>query len=398
MWGYAGGYDQVVAAFDKSHPSICVTLEDNGAQNVEYVKLQSAIKAGAGVPDVAEIEYIAVPSFEITHSLLNLVPYGVNSYKKDFVSFAWQEVSNGSAVYAMPGDIGTMGTLYNATVLSKYHITPPTTWAQFATDAAALHKADPTAYLANFDPADGQATLALMQEFGAFPFAYTPGDSSVKIDFTGPSEMAFAKYWQGLLSAGVVNHVADFSPLFFNNMDTGVNPYWPAPAWAVEGLGPLMKKSFGQWRAAPLPQLKVGGNLNGTEGGSTFAVLASTKHPKQAAEFAEWFGGSKASWSVLANPKVNTAVPGYTPVLDSSAFLNRPVPNDGTQKSLSIYHKLSADVVAPQWPPFMTEVLTEMSSELAGTVNGTSTVPAEFRTLQAALVKYAESQGFNVTQ
>ena len=398
MWGWAGGYNTVVDAFNKSHPDICVQFEDNGANNTEYTKLQSAVKAGVGVPDVAEIEYIVVPSFEITHSFLNLVPYGVNAYKKRFVPFAWQEVSAGPAVYAMPADIGTMGALYNKTVLAKYNISLPTTWSQFASDATTFHKDDPGAYLSNFDPADGEDLLALMQEWGAFPFQYTPDSTKVGIDFTGPAEMAFAKFWQGLVSSGAVSHTADMDTQAFSAMDESQDAYWPAPAWAVQGLGPLMKKTFGDWSAAALPQVSAGDHFGGTWGGSTIAVLASTKHPQQAAEFAEWFGGSAASWAVLANPTVNTAVPGYLPVLDSKAFLNRAVPNDGTQKSLAVYAGLDADVAAPQWPPFMTEVLTEISTAFAGVVNGTETVPAAFTVTQKALVNYAQSQGFTVAQ
>jgi multiple sugar transport system substrate-binding protein len=398
MWGWAGGYDQVVAAFNKSHPDICVEFEDNGAGNTEYTKLQSAIKAGVGVPDVAEIEYIVVPSFEITHSLLNLVPYGADAYKSSFVPFAWQEVSEGPAVYAFPADIGTMGALYDKTLLAKYNITLPTTWAQFATDAATFHKDDPGAYLANMNPSNGEFLMAMMQEWGAFPFQYTSGSTKVTIDFTGPAQMAFAKFWQGLISTGAASHTADMDTQFWNGMDSSQDAYWPAPAWAVQGLGPLMKKTFGDWSAAPLPQVTAGGHLDGTWGGSTIGVLAATKHPKQAAEFAEWFGGNKASWAFLANPAVNTAVPGYLPVLDSKAFLDRAVPNDGSQKSLDVYYKLTPNVVAPQWPPFMTEVLTEISTALAGVVNGTETIPAGFSATQSALVSYAKAQGFTVSQ
>jgi hypothetical protein len=34
-------------------------------------------------------------------------------------------VSQGSAVYAMPGDAGPMAYNYNSVLLAKYHITPP---------------------------------------------------------------------------------------------------------------------------------------------------------------------------------------------------------------------------------------------------------------------------------
>ncbi len=80
-----------------------------------------------------------------------------------------------SAVYAMPSDSGPMGFYYNSKQLAKYHITPPTTWAQFAADAAKLHKANSSAYLTNFAGNDLQWVLSLMAQDGAFPFSYAGG-------------------------------------------------------------------------------------------------------------------------------------------------------------------------------------------------------------------------------
>jgi multiple sugar transport system substrate-binding protein len=37
-----------------------------GAGDPEYVKISDALKAGSGVPDVAEVESDELPSFEVT--------------------------------------------------------------------------------------------------------------------------------------------------------------------------------------------------------------------------------------------------------------------------------------------------------------------------------------------
>src|ERR1700691_1250618 len=72
FWAWAPGYNLVVDQFNKTHPNICVVLDDVGGGNGEYVKLNEALKSGNGIPDVAEVEYIELPSLEITHSLVNL--------------------------------------------------------------------------------------------------------------------------------------------------------------------------------------------------------------------------------------------------------------------------------------------------------------------------------------
>lgn len=395
FWAWAPGYNLVVNQFNKTHPGICVTMEDVGVANAEYVKLADALKSGTGLPDVAEIEYLELPSLEILHGLVNLVPYGVDSYKSQIVPSAWAQVSQGSAVYAMPGDIGPMGFYYDTATLAKYHLTPPATWAQFATDAAAVHKADPSAYLTDFPAADTEWLLALMQQYGAFPFQYS-GGSKVTVDFTGPAQMAFANYWDSLLKAHEVNTVADFSTPFWNDLDNGTDASWLMAAWGPGYMAANMKKSVGDWKAAPIPQQTATGDLEGSWGGSTAAVIAGTNHPKQAADFAEWFFGNMTSWQIHAGP-VGQAFPGYIPLLDSSAFKASTIPLSGSTHSQVVYSKGAAEITSVQWPPFMQEVLTEAPGVFAGVVNGTETVTAAFQRLQSVVSSYATSQGFTVS-
>jgi len=156
FWAWVPGMSRAVTEFNSTHPNICVTLQDPGAGSGEYVPLDNALKAGTGAPDVAEVEFDLLPSYEIQHYLVNLVPYGANKYKSLFASWAWSQVTQGSGVYAMPSDFGPMGFYYDQATLAKYHITPPATWTEFATAAEKLHSANPKAYLINFPANDPQ--------------------------------------------------------------------------------------------------------------------------------------------------------------------------------------------------------------------------------------------------
>ena len=396
FWAWAVGYNLVVNEFNKTHPNICVVLDDVGGGNAEYVKLSEALKSGNGIPDVAEVEYIEVPSLEITHSLVNLVPYGIDQYKSQEVPSSWAQVSQGSAVYAMPGDIGPLGFYYDTKELAKYHITPPATWAQFAADAARLHKADPSAYLTNFAPADTEWLLAMMQEYGAFPLAYS-GGSKVTVDFTGPQEMAFANYWDDLIKAHEVSTTADFTTTFWNNLDNGTNASWLMAAWGPGYMAPDMKKTVGDWKAAPIPQTVAGGHLEGSWGGSTTAVIKGSAHPAQAAEFAEWFFGNMTSWEIHAGP-VGQAFPGYTPLLDNTSFKDSTIPLSGSTKPQVVYSAEAANITSVQWPPFMEEVMTEGGSEFAGVANGSETLVQALQQLQNTVTNYATQQGFTVVK
>lgn len=395
FWGWPAGYDLAVNKFNQTHPKICVALENAGASTDEYTKLTDALKAGSGTPDVATIEYFELPSFEVTKSLVDLTGYGIDSAQQDEAPIAWSQVSQGSHVYAMPVDLGPMALFYNAKELQADGVQVPSTWDEFASAADQLHAKDPNAAITNFDPESQQDVLALMQQFGAFPFTYT-GGSKLGIHFTGANEMAFAKYWQDLIDKKEVTTVADFSPQQWANFDSGADATRLSPAWGPVGMQLSIKKTIGDWQTAPLPQVTAGEPASGSWGGSTLAVVKGTKHAKEAAEFVKWFGGSDESWKILSGP-VAGAFPAYMPLLKSPAFQATTLPITGSSKPNTVFAAAAQDVQAAQWPPIMTAALTQWTSTFAGVTKGSETLQQAFTTFQDQLTKYAKSQGFTVS-
>ena len=395
FWAWVPGISRAVTAFNQTHPSVCVTLDDVGAGGAEYVKLTTALKAGSGAPDVAEVEFDELPSFEVTNNLVDLAKYGADSVKSDFVPWAWQEVSQGSAVYAIPGDAGPVALYYNSALLSKYGITPPTTWAQFAADAATLHGKDPSAYMTNFAGTDLQWILTLMAQDNAFPFQYT-GGSKVTIDWTGPAQEAFASYWQALLGAHEVNATGDVDATAFTDMDKSIDASWLSSAWGPSYFAPDAKATLGDWRAAALPQWTAGADVAANWGGSTYPVFSQSQHPAQAAEFTEWLNSNAASWAILKTAP-SSLFPTYVPLLNDATFKDITVPLSGTSTPNTVFTAAAPAIKSVEWPPFMTEALTDSTTAFAGILNGTETLSAAFASFQNTLVNYAQQQGFTVS-
>jgi multiple sugar transport system substrate-binding protein len=394
FWAWVPGLGRAVTAFNQTHPGICVTQEDVGAGDPEYVAITNALKAGSGAPDVAEVEYDELPSFVVTKSVDNLVPYGANKYKSDFVPWAWQEVSQGSAVYAIPGDAGPMAFYYNSALLAKYHITPPTTWAQFATDAATLHKDDPSAYMTNFSATDLQWIMSLMAQDNAWPFTYT-GGSTVTINWTGPQQMAFAQYWQNMLSAHELNSTTDVSATSFADMDKSIDASWLSSAWGPSYFLPDAKSSLGDWRATNLPQWTAGADVAANWGGSSYPVFAQSQHPAQAAEFAEWLNATTASWNITKTAP-SLLFPTYVPLLNDPSYKDLNNPLSGTSDPNVAFTGAASNISSDQWPPFMTEALNEASTVFASVQDGKGTLQSAFTNFQNVLVSYAKAQGFTV--
>ena len=395
FWAWVPGMGRAVNEFNATHPGICVTQEDVGAGDPEYVAITNALKAGSGAPDVAEVEFDELPSFEVTHNVDNLVPYGANNYKSDFVPWAWQEVSQGSAVYAMPGDAGPMAFYYNSALLAKYHITPPTTWADFATAAATLHKDDPSAYMTNFSAVDLQWIMALMAQDDAWPFSYS-GGSSVTINWTGAKQMAFAQYWQNLINAHEVNDTTDVSATSFADMDKSIDASWLSSAWGPSYFLPDAKSSLGDWRATALPQWTAGADVAANWGGSSYPVFSQSKHPAQAAEFAEWLNATTTSWNITKTAP-SLLFPTYVPLLNNPSYKDLNNALSGTSDPNVAFTAAASHVTSDEWPPFMTEALNEASTVFAGVANGKETLQAAFTSFQNVLVSYAKAQGFTVS-
>ncbi len=150
-WAWIPNMDKQVALFNQSHPNIHVNVVNVGAGPLEYNKLYTAIKAH-NPPDVSEVEFQLLPTFETTGGLLDIAPYGAASVKDKFPAWMWTQVTNGSSIYAVPQDSGPMSMFYRADIFKKYNLPVPTTWAQYADDAAKLHAANPNDYITDFPP------------------------------------------------------------------------------------------------------------------------------------------------------------------------------------------------------------------------------------------------------
>ena len=145
-----------------------------------------------------------------------------------------------------------------------------------------------------------------------------------------------------------------------------------------------------------MPQTQAGQNLAGNWGGSTLAVVKGSKHAKQAAEFAQWFGGSADAWKILSGP-VAGAFPGYVPLLNNPDFQSATLPISGDSKPNAVFADAAQHLAQTQWPPIMTAALTQWTSTFAGVTKGTETLPQAFQTFQKQMTDYAKAQGFTVT-
>jgi len=390
-WAWISSLPKQVALWNQTHPNIHVNLVNVGSGPTEYDKLFTAIKAN-NEPDVAEIEFQLLPTFETTGALVDLAPYGAASVQNQYVPYTWSQVQLGSSIYAIPQDTGPMAMFYRQDIFKKYNLPVPTTWAQFADDAAKLHAANPNIYITDFPPKQPGWFTGLEWQAGARPFNIS--GQSWKIDLNSPQAQQVAAYWQDLINKKLVKTEPDFTNAWYHDLASGTLAAWFSGAWGAGTIEQNAPGTSGDWRVALLPQWQAGQAVSSNWGGSSTVVFKSSKHPKEATEFAEWISDNEQS---ALTEFEGGAYPCLLSALSSST-MNSPQPFFGNQVINTIFQKSASEVdTSFKWGPTIDQVYNDMGDDFANALNGQGTLVSQLNTLQQQTITFMKSQGFSVT-
>ncbi|MBT2514612.1 extracellular solute-binding protein [Arthrobacter sp. ISL-30] len=394
FWTWLPDVDQEVALFEKKYPQIDVTVENVGQGGEHYQKVRTALKSGEGAPDVIQVEYQYISSFNLTDSLLDLRRYGADDIKDDYVGWAWNQVSDDKGVWAIPQDVGPMGNLYRKDLMEKAGLTKaPATYQEYA-DAAKAVKEKTGAYISNLPTNDPAQVVGLLWQAGVKPFGYD-GDKTVSIDVNSAKAKEVLGYWQDLIQKDLVSVDADFNDQYYQGLASDKYAGWLTAAWAPIFLQGTAADTAGKWNAAPLPQWEAGQNVSGNWGGSSDAVLKTTKNPIAAAELAKFINHDDESTAMFANKQF--LFPAAKSVLEDPAFTGKKVDFFGGQEVNKLFAGIADTVDTDfQWLPF-TDFAYSSFNEKVGTVIGAKgDLGAALDAWQADLEGYAKDQGFTV--
>jgi multiple sugar transport system substrate-binding protein len=393
FWSWVPNIQSEITLFEQSHPNIKIKLVNAGQGAPEYTKLRTALKAGSGAPDLSQIELQYLPTFEQINGLVDLSQYGANSLKNDYVSWVWNQVSQGSKVYAIPQDSGPMGLLYRADIFQQYNLAVPTTWDQFAQEAVTLHQKNPNIYLTDFAPNDGAWYTGLTWQAGAHPF--NVNGTKVSVNVNDAASQKVANYWGNLINEHAVQTTADFTNDWYTGLANGTYASWITAAWGPVFLSGIAAKTAGNWRAVPLPQWSAGQQASANWGGSTDAVTTQSRYPQQAATFATWLNHDQQSATMLVQKQF--LFPTLNSVLNNADFVNAPSSFYGGQQVNQVFASASKQVDTTfQWSPFQDYVYTQWQDDFGQAINGKISFDQALQKLQSDTVAYAKSQGFSV--
>jgi multiple sugar transport system substrate-binding protein len=395
FWTWVPDIEQEVALFTKKYPAIKVKVVNAGQGTPHYTKLRTALQAGTGAPDVVQMEFQYIPTFTVIDSLLDLRAYGASALKDEFVDWTWAQVTgqNGE-IWAIPQDTGPMGMLYRQDIFEQYGIGVPTTWDEFAAAARTLHTANPDVYLTNFAANQAAAWHGLMWQAGAKPYVST-SKSDITIEVNGEVAKKVGEYWGGLASEGVIGVETDVTDAWYTALNSGKYATWLTAAWGPVFLAGSAKSTTGKWRAAPLPQWDTAEPSSGNWGGSTSAVIRSTKNPIAAAQFAQFLNSDPETAKMFATKQF--LFPPTKALLTDPGFVDEPLDFYGGQHVNKVFADIGDTVnLSFQWPPFLDQVVTDFTETVGKSLTDKTDTVAALDEWESRITTFAENQGFTV--
>ena len=389
------GMEEVVAMWNEENPEIQVTVENTPAGNAgTYNNLFNGLEAGTA-PDLSQIEYDSLASFRLQDGLADISACeGVADASGDFVDWTWSQAQLGSeGVYAIPQDTGPMALYYRSDLFEQAGITePPATWEEYY-EAATRLKAETGALITHFPQGDANWFTGLLWQRGASLFEIDGDEVQVNVDSEEAQEVA--DYWQRMIDEELVaTDLQGFSPDLYAAWNNGSVASWVSAAWGYSTIRDNAGDTAGLWQVAPMPQWEDGGEAAGNWGGSTTAVLTSSDHPAEAAQFALWLNTDPEALA-MANE-----LGGLFP----AARAGEEVPSlqegvefyDG-QEIFDVFREASEQVDTDfTWGPTMTDTYTAMSDGFTEALNGRGSLADALEAAQGASVESLEAQGVTV--
>ncbi len=393
FWSFNQQIVDQAAIFNQTHPGIHVNayMEPSGLGQY-YPKILAAERAG-NAPDVALIEYQYLPTMVANGAIVDISKYGAASVQSQFDPGAWGQVTQGSAIYGYPQDTGPMGLFYNKAIFQQAGITsPPTTWAQFAQDAVAIHRLGPKYYITAFPPLSTGWFEGLMWQAGAQWFSIDQAKQAWVVNINNSTTMQVASFWQNLLSQGLVSTVADFSNDWASGLDKGTIASWVSAVWGQGVITSDAKDGAGKWAVAPIPQWTAGQSMSSMWGGSAISVISGTKHPKEANEFAQWYltntqslhiGVSEIGWY-----PANLAARQSSDVTSPSSFFGGQV----------VDNVFTNETVRPGWvfPPDLTSMYNLQGDDFSTAIASHASLVAALTHLQSQVATDLQGEGISV--
>ncbi|HEY8344209.1 MAG TPA: sugar ABC transporter substrate-binding protein [Bacillota bacterium] len=297
MWAWTSNENYSIEEFQKIYPNIKVVWEDFG---VHYEKVQTALSAGSGLPDVLMVEYSYGPQFMDLGAFQPINRWlSEENFKKLYGEAALGWCAMDGKVYGTPQDSGAMAMFYRKDLFDQYGLTVPKTRKEFIEQARKFKKAAP--HLKFFAAPIGNAMWWIGQIWEAGGKVCDYADGNWYIHFTNPVAVEVFETWGQWFDEGVLDLEMWWNADWYNSLNEGTTAVVEIGCWFAEWLRYNAPDAEGKWRVAIPPQWDSAKPHNGMIGGSGFYVTSHCKNPEAAAIFVNWLNSHPTSLKCLHN-------------------------------------------------------------------------------------------------
>lgn len=392
-WAWLKDLQKVADVFNARQDRITVeAVWIPGGNSGGYAKILSAVAAGGG-PDIAQVELRSLPEFALAGALVDLTRYGIDEYASKFDPAAYAQTRVGDAVWGVPQDSGPMATFYNRKVLvDELGLAPPATWDDFRTVAAEVKDAGKT--LLTLDPKDGSFLVAWAMQAGATWFR-PEGDGWI-IDMVSEPSMRVAQFWDGILSDSLVGTgYGAFSTPWMAATGKGEVLSTISGSWS-DALIEAVPGAEGAWAVAPMP-VWDDGYASGAHGGSSAAILSTSKHPAEALEFCTWMCTTPEGIDAM----IEYSGIGWSPSAD---YIGAPRQRPSEFFSGQNYNEdVLVDMAQGQnldwtWAPMMQRIMDIIGNGMGAAIRGEQPLVDLLGSAQTEIVSIMRGKGLNAEE
>ncbi|MBF4461179.1 MULTISPECIES: ABC transporter substrate-binding protein [unclassified Rathayibacter] len=391
-WSWTPSAEAQVAAFEKAYPKVQVDLVNAGTNKDEYTKLENAVKAGSGAPDVVQIEYYAMPQFALSDSLLDLSQYGMGDLQDKYSASTWGSVNIGGKLVGLPQDSGPMALFYNKKVFDQYGISVPTTWDEYVAAAEKLHTADPSKYI-TADTGDAGFATSMIWQAGGKPF--TTDGTNVTVNLADAGSKKWTGVWNQLIEKKLLSSTPAWGDEWYKGLADGSIASLVTGAWMPGVLESSVPGASGDWAVAPIPTYD-GTAVSAENGGGGQSVTKQSQNPALAAAFLRWLNSDSSSIDVFLK---SGGFPSTSAELSDPAFTGMESAYFGGQKINEVLTQASKDVrTGWSYLPFQVYANSVFGDTVGQSYANGTDLDKGLADWQSKLVQYGNSQGFKVSE
>ncbi|MDX3694543.1 ABC transporter substrate-binding protein [Streptomyces europaeiscabiei] len=380
--------------YQQLHPDVkldIVTYDGNAnGSNYLQTKVQLFNRTSKGWPDVVfssqnnEVTWAVDAGFAAPLNK-GLIPEATLG---QFAKGANDVCSVDGTLYCLRNDLSQAVLWYNAPLLKKFGYAVPTTWEEYQQLGEKVAEEHPGYLVGDAGDSFTPEIYLWASKCGANDIT---GPKSVSVNTTSGACTKMAKLLDVLVKNKSMSITGVFSTDFAKNKADKVL-LMPGPAWfggAVFKDG--LKTPAGQIAAAPIPQWKGDTEPStGNVGGGTWLLSQHSTHLKAATDFLKWVTTDNAYQG-----KTAPGFPAYAPAAE--AWLKGQNASGYFASDLSALASASSQV----WPGWGSGQFSQEAIWAAtvkpGLTQGKSIV-SMLPAWQDSIVKYAESNGYKVSQ